>query len=501
MHIPPALHASFGRQLALAAVCGASLLAAPILQAATYTWDPGSDRSDAAGSGSWNTITAAWDNGTADVPWTNGANTATFNGTDGTYAVTVANGITAGDLVINSSGYTLQGASATAAGSLTLSGASFFSQLLVATGKTLTIGANITVTPSSGSGTNINSGNSSYAGTINVANGGTLAFANGPATTQLGGALVVGTNGTVGNQVAIAAINNGSLTMNGAGSTFTVRGIGLTNSTVTINQGTFSPSGGMSTSLTNSTINLNSGGVFVLGYVTGIDANSVINFNGGSFQSSTYGGLAGTQNGKFVVQAGGAKFDASNNLSIPVALLHDVNGPAVDGGLTTSSYSLTLTKAGTYTGGTRVTGGKLTVASNAGLGSGDASVLATAVSLTISTGVVTPFGTSTASLTLAGGGKANTADVGYLDLTSGANITVGGLTLGTTSYTSGVFTSAAFPEYISGSGTVTVVPEPGSLPLACVMGGLACIGFFARARRGQNGMIDGRTCTQSRARP
>lgn len=106
-------------------------------------------------------------------------------------------------------------------------------------------------------------------------------------------------------------------------------------------------------------------------------------------------------------------------------------------------------------------------------------MLATSVSLAISTGVTNPFNNVLGHLTLAGGGAAGKADAGYLDLTSGANLLVGSLTLGGATYTSGVFVSANFPEYSSGTGIVTVVPEPGSLALASV----PAVGLGAVAQR------------------
>ena len=60
---------------------------------------------------------------------------------------------------------------------------------------------------------------------------------------------------------------------------------------------------------------------------------------------------------------------------------------------------------------------------------------------------------------------------------------VGTLILGGTTYTSGVFTSTNFPEYISGTGSVTVVPEPGSLVLALVLAGGLGVARLHRARR------------------
>ena len=50
------------------ALLATGAIAAPTLRAATYTWDPAANRSDSAGNGTWDTVSAVWDNGTADTP-------------------------------------------------------------------------------------------------------------------------------------------------------------------------------------------------------------------------------------------------------------------------------------------------------------------------------------------------------------------------------------------------------------------------------------------------
>ncbi len=75
------------------------------------------------------------------------------------------------------------------------------------------------------------------------------------------------------------------------------------------------------------------------------------------------------------------------------------------------------------------------------------------------------------------------ADNGSLNLSSGANVIVGSLVLGTTLYTSGVFSSANFPEYFSGTGTLTVVPEPGSAACLLVLAVGLGLGVSRRLRR------------------
>ena len=475
--------------LAMAILLGAVTMLASKAQAqSNYTWDPNANRSDAAGSGTWSTLATntVWDNGSADVIWTNG-NNAMFGGADGAYTVTVANGISVGIPTFNASGYTLQGASAASPGTLALNYAgNIYGELYVANGKTLTIGANMTVSSPTTGTTEINNTAATVTGTINVLNGGVLTFGgNG----SVGGTFNVGAGSTLGSIFYEGSIANSTINVNGAGAAFHSRGATVTNSTFNINQGTFDLGGGSGTGLTNSTINLQPGGTFIAGFISNTDAASTINLNGGLFQNTDYGGFApagaySSNAVKLVVQTGGAKFDSSYRVTVPVALLHDPANMGLDGGLTkTSSGTLTLTVAGTYNGGTTVVGGTLAVAVNGALGTGNVNVLNTAVSLSIGTGVTTPINSATAILTLGGGGTANKADLGYLDLTSGANITVGGLVLGMTTEPNGVYTAAMYPEFISGSGTVTVVPEPTTWRLLLTTGVCVVGGCFARRGR------------------
>jgi hypothetical protein len=104
------------------------------------------------------------------------------------------------------------------------------------------------------------------------------------------------------------------------------------------------------------------------------------------------------------------------------------------------------------------------------LGIGDVSVLNSAITLSITTGVTNAIA-DTATLSLTGGGVAGTADVGFATLAAGINETVRGLVLGGTPRAVGTWGSSASAatfkndEFFSGTGVVTVtalVPEPGA---------------------------------------
>ena len=212
---------------------------------------------------------------------------------------------------------------------------------------------------------------------------------------------------------------------------------------------------------TNGTATFNlDGGTFSVNRIS-TQKTGTLNLNGGTLipqENKTNFLTVTTVN----VRAGGARVD-TNGFDITIAqnLLHSTIGgdPALDGGLTKSGAgTLTLSGTNSFTGGTTVVGGELVAGVNNALGSGDVPCWGTAVRLTIATGVADAIAEN-ARLTLAGGGAPGVADTGFLLLNGGVE-TVGSLMLGSTLFTSGTFTSAAFPEYLSGAGSVVVVPEP-----------------------------------------
>jgi fibronectin-binding autotransporter adhesin len=82
--------------------------------AQVLTWDPNSNGGNPPASGNWDTATADWYNGSADVIWSQTSSTvpttgAIFGGVDGTYAINVATQVAATNIMINNSGYTFSG--------------------------------------------------------------------------------------------------------------------------------------------------------------------------------------------------------------------------------------------------------------------------------------------------------------------------------------------------------------------------------------------------------
>lgn len=151
---------------------------------------------------------------------------------------------------------------------------------------------------------------------------------------------------------------------------------------------------------------------------------------------------------------------------------------------------LILTNDNDYSGGTLVSGGIVAVqGANASLGSGDVIVdnstsAASIARLRIEAGVLNAISDS-ATLSLLGGGAANLADHNFAILETGINETVGSLVLGGVTQGAGTYgatgsgASFTFDEYFSGSGLITVVPEPGSLAVLGLLG----MGLSSRRRR------------------
>ncbi len=276
----------------------------------TLNWDPGLTGTGSNGTGTWDTATPNWSNGTSDVVW-NSADAAGFTTAgSGTYTVSVANGITAVGMTVGSTtaknNYTFQGAGS---GSYTLTDSGIF----VVKGGTVTL-QNITIDNTAHNNNNptgiseaytaaLNIGSGGYLkgqqiaaglgaapGVINVNSGGTLSessriqinYGGGQATGNAlnvnGGSVIISGSG------AIAFLNDSNLA--GSASEMNV-GAGGTGGTVTANQISTGGSGSGQTG----TLNVDSGTVTATdvnyGSITaGSSGNShlvstIVNLNGG----------------------------------------------------------------------------------------------------------------------------------------------------------------------------------------------------------------------------
>jgi fibronectin-binding autotransporter adhesin len=210
----------------------------------------------------------------------------------------------------------------------------------------------------------------------------------------------------------------------------------------------------------NTSVSIAAGGVEP-NIVTISSSASTYTISGGDIKGSSVGGGGGL----FLSGAGDVTIDS--NYTAAGSINKSGTGTATLNGNITAATSLTVnggavTLAGdnTYPGDNTVNGGSLTVnGSTATFGGGDITV--NAGSAAISAGVLDAIADS-ATLTLAGGGTANMADAGFINLGDGIDERIGSLVLGTTTYTSGTFgatgTSATniFDEYFLGGGIITV---------------------------------------------
>ncbi len=442
---------------ALAAV----FLLVPSSRAGTLTWDSSGTATASTpldGSGTWNTSTALWNNGSTDAAWVNANNdTAVFgsgNGAAGT--VTLGANIQVGGITFNTPGsgnYTIVPGAGT---TVTLSGAT----------PTITTNANATISASFAGTTGfVKTGSSkltlsgtnsqSLSGGMTIS-GGTLAIsANANAATGTitldGGALeFTGTVFTTVNRAFVLTANGGTLVDSG--------GTGSSGTTVRYSGGlTMSGSGARTLTFSGTGI---SGAEFdgVIGDGTG-GATSVVKTGTGSWAivgpNATYSGNttinAGTLrvNGTNAISptstvflASGATLSVGNTTATNQTIANLQDGTGGGGTITsgfvnpvglivqsgsfsgtikdqsnrilnfTKSTSGTLTLSGTnsYTGATTVSGGTLVAGSNSVLGFGGAYALNTTI------GTSTVSGNSTVDLngrtlneplTLSGGNLVN----------------------------------------------------------------------------------------------
>ena len=369
----------------------ALLLAAILpLSAADLTWDSGNTANGATinpADGTWNTTAGniVWNNAGTNVVWS-AANVAMFGGADGTYAIGVVGPFNVQRIQFNNSGYTLsagtvQTITVTAGGSTTTQPG-----IGVSSGKTATIGSNVTITEDTGT---------IYIGALNGASGGTLniegtvyGFAAGSSTVIDGVGTIVNvkTGGTLRSQtgsgngsISVGQLENSNNSLNVQGGDILVQNTGsgafvvgnrgqatvtLTSGNITVNA---SATGGVTFSADatynigkSNTLHLN-GGFLTTSIVQkgGGTSTATFNFNGGTLVANADKTNFMTGLNAANVKDGGAKIDTQAfNIEIGQNLLTDGVG-----GLTKSgSGMLTLKGTGnTYTGATVIKAGTLKV--------------------------------------------------------------------------------------------------------------------------------------------
>ncbi len=436
---------------------------------APLSWDPlltGSGAS--AGGGTWNTANTNWYNGAGDGTWASNSE-AVFAGSDGTYAVTVGNALTVGNLTFNNSGYTLSAASA-----FTLSQFTAASVVTVATGKTATIGSNVTYENTNGSTLSITgtAAAGGSAGTLIIDNGGKVDTTHASAILYVGSTangagtlrsttVQVNAGGTLSSASSLVA--NGLLRVNGgtvsAGTGLIAIGnfadTGMPSSAIlTIDGGTvtagnsgtsgvrFGTSG--STTNTGGTLNLNGGTLNAFRIYSGGTSNSsTVNFNGGTLKATALNntdflGTAAIPIKNAIVKTGGAVIDTNNvDVTIFSALTHDAGlGGTADGGLTKNSAgTLTLRGANTYTGATTLNQGTLTVGTGGTLGASTAQLAVNNSNTGAGTAVVLNLATAADTITGSLSGTISTplsgTNTATINIQTGRNFTVNQTTSGT----------------------------------------------------------------------
>ncbi|HXC97743.1 MAG TPA: hypothetical protein VN048_00270, partial [Verrucomicrobiae bacterium] len=201
--------------------------------AQVLTWDPSSNGGNPPASGNWDTATADWYNGSADMIWSQTSSTvpttgAIFGGVDGTYAINVATQVAATNIMINNSGYTFSGSGIFLENSASTPG------INVAAGKTATLACPIASGNNAnyflvGAGSVLNIENTMTsvqphflgAGTVNLSSSispnvvyvdcGNLNFTSGTWVQGTGGVLYLGYSTAYGGTTS----TTGALTVNG----------------------------------------------------------------------------------------------------------------------------------------------------------------------------------------------------------------------------------------------------------------------------------------------
>jgi len=387
-------------QASIAGVAALSLyLASPVMAANKY-WVGASGTTNAPASGLWQTTTpTVWSDGiveTANAGWDAG-DTACFGGVDGAYGIQVPAAISMVSARFSASGYTLTNNVAT-----TISAGTASQALIVDSGRTATIGTNITVSFTTASAPKINLAGAS-GGTLIVENGGIVQQTVNGNLTILGSNTVVSVKpggifrenynssgsphiviGDADGDYATLRVDGGTVTIARNNASFWVPGhpvapltVGNLKGTITVNSGILKNNVANGTGIIVlgqsagylGTLNLN-GGTVTIQAVQGSGTNgvagggtSLLNFNGGTLKA--VGAASNFVNNLTAayVRNGGAVIDNSGvAITLGQVLLHTTNGldNATDGGLLSlGAGTLTLTGANTYNGSTTVSEGTL----------------------------------------------------------------------------------------------------------------------------------------------
>lgn len=311
----------------------------------------------------------------------------------------------------------------------------------------------------------------------------TSSFSNG--NSGSGTVILTGTN-TGANTFANSgnAISDGSSPLsfikNGTG-TWIIDGQSTANTFtggVTINNGTLrigSGAGGATngpTALGTGTLTINGGTLTSNSSTARTVANPLVLGASASFGDAVQTGAINLTNA-VVTLAANTTLTANQATTVSGAIGDGSTGSGF--GLTKGgTATLTLSGQSTYRGGTTVTAGILSATTNGALGTGNVTITGGILSLTAT---VTNAIADSAILSLAGGGVAGQADTGAIELLGTTTETVKSLILNGVTQQPGVYNSTTSSDFITGTGSITVMAVPEPSTWACGLLGLA---FLAR---------------------
>jgi hypothetical protein len=323
---------------------------------------------------------------------------------------------------------------------------------------------------------------------FNTADGGTATVTNNAAT--FAGTATAGQTGFNDSSTADQGnfTNLGSAALNMApGQTAFRNSSTAANATFTNNGGTGSSgSGGFTvfrntSTAANATLIANGGtaGGFggSIGFVdtsTG-DTSRVEVFGNGllDIRSHTGGVSIGSIEGSGLVLLGDNNLDVGGNNGSTAFSGQILNTGS--GGLSKSGTgTFTLSGGNAYAGGTVLAAGNLVVAANGALGTGNVSLTGPTVILTLQSGATNDYISDGATLSIGPGAKVN------LNFTGPADV-VSSLILNGVTQPNGTYDASNESAFLTGGGSITVVPEPASSILIAIGGTLLVA--FRRIRR------------------
>lgn len=400
----------------------------------------------------------------------------------------ISNGGTGGTIAVSKSGDS----------TLTLSGSNTYTGGTTVSAGTLALGSSLSGTPV---GT----------GTLTLSDGATLrssaAGVFGARTLQ--NAISLSGNITLGN-----AVNNGTLTFDG---TAIPNGVTLTGSTTLttasavvipdVISGGFSLTKAGASQLTLSGANLYSGGTFINAgtlrfsntSALGGTGDVTLGTSGGGPAALTWSGGTATISNNIAVASGAGtlflgaatgtpNYSGTITLNGNLSLSSAAGGVTLSGmitgvgGLTTvSDATFTISGTNNYSGGTIINIGTVIANADGALGTGNVSLTATTVTLTLQTGATNNYISDNASISIVSGGAvANLNFTGTSDLVG--SIVLGGVTQTAAGTYGSLASTADFKsDFFTGDGMLVLIPEPSTWAMICV--GAALLGGAQRLRR------------------